>query len=76
MGQDHRPTDHFLLRLPLSVREQATERASDEGTSLNHFISLAVAEKLARLEAQATRPPQTTAAHLGPTSHLLFKRSR
>ena len=40
----------FLLRLPLSLREQATQFAQEEGTSLNHFISLAVAERLSRIE--------------------------
>ena len=32
----------YLLRLPLSIREQAVRIAQEEGTSLNHFISLAV----------------------------------
>jgi hypothetical protein len=40
----------FPLRLCPSIRQQATEIASQEGISLNHFISLAVAEKLSRLE--------------------------
>ena len=40
----------FLLRLPLSVREQAEQIARNDGTSLNHFISLALAEKISRME--------------------------
>lgn len=40
----------FLLRLPISVRDQAEQIAHDDGTSLNHFISLAVAEKISRME--------------------------
>jgi post-segregation antitoxin (ccd killing protein) len=40
----------FPLRLSLSVRQQAAELAREEGISLNHFISLAVAEKISRLE--------------------------
>ena len=40
----------FPLRLCPSIREQATDIAHQEGISLNHFISLAVAEKLSRLE--------------------------
>ncbi|AFL90107.1 HicB family protein [Terriglobus roseus DSM 18391] len=40
----------FPLRLCPSIRQQATEIANQEGISLNHFISLAVAEKLSRLE--------------------------
>jgi hypothetical protein len=40
----------FLLRLPLSLREKATDLARHEGISLNHFIGLAVAEKISRME--------------------------
>ena len=46
----------FLLRLPTSVREQAVEIAHEDGTSLNHFISLAVAEKISRM-GQTTSSP-------------------
>lgn len=45
----------FLLRLPLSLREQAASLARTEQISLNHFISLAVAEKLSRMERQTER---------------------
>ena len=41
----------FPLRLPYSPRQQAIEIAQREGLSLNQFISLAVAEKLTRLES-------------------------
>ena len=40
----------FLLRLPKSLREKATKTSVEEGTSLNHFITLAIAEKLSRME--------------------------
>ena len=40
----------FPLRLSPSTRQQANEYAKQEGISLNHFISLAVAEKVSRLE--------------------------
>jgi len=40
----------FPLRLPLSIFEQASEIAHREGLSLNHFIGLAVAEKISRLD--------------------------
>jgi predicted HicB family RNase H-like nuclease len=44
----------FILRLPASTHLQAIEVAADEGVSLNQFINLAVAEKLARLEKKAS----------------------
>ena len=58
MDQEQRRKQSFLLRLPLSVREQATQLAREEGTSLNHFISLAVAEKISRMTpSSAMKPP-------------------
>jgi hypothetical protein len=48
----------FLLRLPKSVSDTAKQIASQEGVSLNQFISLAVAEKIIRVE-QNTSPTVT-----------------
>ena len=50
MDIDHKKHLTFPLRLPVSVRDTATELAHKDGVSLNHFISLAVAEKISRLE--------------------------
>jgi hypothetical protein len=43
----------FPLRMPRSTRQKAKEIATLEGLSLNQFITLAVAEKVARLESFA-----------------------
>jgi hypothetical protein len=43
----------FPLRLPHSMRRQADDLAHNEGLSLNQFISLAIAEKITRLEQNA-----------------------
>lgn len=40
----------FPLRLSPSLRAQASSMAEQEGISLNHFISLAIAEKVIRME--------------------------
>jgi hypothetical protein len=40
----------FPLRLSPSMRHQANELAHREGISLNHFVSLAIAEKITRME--------------------------
>lgn len=37
------------VRLPVSLHKQLRERAQREGTSINQFVSSAVAEKLASL---------------------------
>lgn len=48
------PDPQFPLRLPTSLRKAAEELAFKEGVSLNHFISLALTEKVGRIEQQAT----------------------
>ena len=48
-----RSNPQFPLRLPKSLKETAKELAFKEGISLNHFISVAVAEKVSRIEHQA-----------------------
>ena len=45
----------FPLRLSLTLRRQANELAQREGLSLNHFISLAVAEKMVRMESSSRK---------------------
>jgi signal transduction histidine kinase len=40
----------FPLHLPPSIFEQASEIARREKLSLNHFIGLAIAEKISRLD--------------------------
>lgn len=50
MNKENSHPISFPLRLPFSTRRQAIEIAQREGLSLNQFISLAVAEKITRLE--------------------------
>jgi hypothetical protein len=72
MDQEQRRKQSFLLRLPISVREQATMMAREEGTSLNHFISLAVAEKLSRM-ANATSSLKPSVSRLEDRSQPMFR---
>ena len=46
------PSKPFVLRLPISIHQEAEKLAGLEGTSLNQFITLALAEKLIRIESQ------------------------
>jgi hypothetical protein len=39
------------LRLPASMHEQVREIARKEGVSINQFITLAIAEKMATIDA-------------------------
>jgi hypothetical protein len=43
---------NFSLRLATSLKNQAKLMATQDGVSLNHFIGLAVAEKIARMETE------------------------
>jgi HicB family len=47
----------FPLRLPRLLKEQASYLAHKDGVSLNSFITLAVAERIGRLESPTS--PQT-----------------
>lgn len=60
----------FPLRLCPSTRLQATKLAQADGISLNHFISLAVAEKITRLEHVSWMEQQGKLASTQP-SHLV-----
>jgi hypothetical protein len=51
-NQTRRPTQ-FPLRLARSLKQAAGVVTKEQGISLNHFISLAVAEKISRIENQA-----------------------
>jgi hypothetical protein len=48
-----RRSTQFPLRLARSLKQAAGVLAKEQGISLNHFISLAVSEKISRIENQA-----------------------
>jgi hypothetical protein len=52
MNIDERRRMTFPLRLAISLKDMANSLAQKDGVSLNHFISLAVAEKISRLESE------------------------
>ena len=51
----------FPLRLGISVKATAKMLAQRDGVSLNHFIILAVAEKISRLERETLKEYDTMA---------------
>jgi HicB family len=58
----NRPT--FPLRLPASLKEQVEALAKRDGVSLNHFIAIAVAEKVSRMTfLNKTSRPHPTAVN-------------
>lgn len=68
----------YPLRLCPSIRTHAELLAKQDGISLNHFISLAVAEKLSRLEHESwtvARQP-SSAVRSGHPSQQHMQRNR
>lgn len=56
----------YPLRLSRSVMEESKAAAKADAVSLNRFIELTLAEKLAKLTAEATRRDYSGAASGGP----------
>jgi len=68
VDQEKAPIAKFPLRLMPSVRKVAEEFSRQEGVSLNQFINLAVAEKLAHLQHE-----QWVSQRLKPTPERLAR---
>ena len=60
--QPTKPNCVFPLRLPTTTRMQANELAFLDGVSLNQFITIAVAEKITRLQSADTESAPTDPA--------------
>ena len=72
---DHERNRHlsFPLRLPSSLRESANGLAQKDGVSLNHFISVALAEKISRLEQSSILDRQSSEKRTRHASDRLMK---
>jgi hypothetical protein len=55
MEQDPKKMQSFPLRIPASTRQAAAEFARQDGVSLNYFISMAITEKIGRMERVRSR---------------------
>ncbi|WP_158793255.1 toxin-antitoxin system HicB family antitoxin [Granulicella sp. L60] len=75
MSQEYKRHQSFPLRLSPSIRQQANDLAHAEGISLNHFVSLAIAEKISRMEQTTLIKEQATLKKAAlPRSDLRFER--
>jgi hypothetical protein len=59
MNEEDKRRMTYPLRLAASLRDVAGHLAQSDGVSLNHFISLAVAEKISRLESETLNQHKT-----------------
>ncbi|PTQ87915.1 HicB-like protein involved in pilus formation [Nitrosomonas nitrosa] len=65
-------TTTYPLRLPKSLKEEVVKMAKRDGTSLNQFISMAVAEKISALEAEEFFRERTKRADLKMFEEILY----
>ena len=61
----------YPLRLPQSLRKAVSDYAKQEGTSMNQFISLAVAEKLSAINTEKFFKQRADRADMGAFWKLL-----
>lgn len=66
-------TTTYPLRLPKSLKEEVAKMAKRDGTSLNQFISMAVAEKISALETEEFFRERAKRADLKVFEDILFR---
>lgn len=67
-------TTTYPLRLPKSLKEEVAKMAKRDGTSLNQFISMAVAEKISALETEEFFRERAKRANLKMFEEILYRR--
>jgi len=77
INQARAAASKFPLRLMPSVRKVAEDFSRQEGVSLNYFINIAVAEKIAHLEHEVwlARRPKATEALITRALNILDRPS-
>jgi len=63
----------YPLRLPKSLKDEVTKVAKRDGTSVNQFIAMAVAEKISALEVEQFFAERAKGADLDAVRALLFR---
>jgi hypothetical protein len=64
-------TSNYALRLQTSLKKEAERVAKAEGTTLNQFINVAVAEKLSALRTAAYFKERAARADVGKALEVL-----
>lgn len=63
----------YPLRLPRSIRAGVERASKRDGVSINQFVSIAVAEKLAMLEAETYFAERKARADLAAFDRLMMR---
>lgn len=63
----------YPLRLPRSIRAGVERMSKQDGTSINQFVSIAVAEKLAMMQAEVYFTERSARADLPAFDRLMAR---
>ena len=63
----------YPLRLPVSLKEAVAEVARRDGTSINRFVTTAVAEKLSAMRTAEFFTERRTSADIEEARRILFR---
>ena len=66
-------TSTYPLRLPKSLKDEVAKVAKRDGTSVNQFIAIAVAEKISALETEHFFTQRASGADLEKMREILFR---
>ena len=66
-------TSTYPLRLPKSLKDQVAKVAKRDGTSINQFIAIAVAEKISALETERFFVERAKQADMEAFRAILFR---
>jgi hypothetical protein len=66
-------TSTYPLRLPKSLKNEVAKVAKRDGTSINQFIAIAVAEKISALETEQFFTERAKGADLDAFRAILFR---
>ena len=66
-------TSTYPLRLPKSLKDEVAKVAKRDGTSINQFIAIAVAEKISALETERFFAERAKQADMEEFRTILFR---
>ncbi len=66
-------TSTYPLRLPKSLKDEVAKVAKRDGTSINQFIAIAVAEKISALETERFFVERAKQADMEAFRSILFR---
>ena len=64
----------YPLRLPKSLKDKVAEVAHEDQTSINQFITIAVAEKISALDTEAFFTKRKGKADMDAFKRILFRK--